>query len=104
MSNPCVLPLFPAFLAYLAGNQQVLEKRALARWLGAITLSGLLSSMLLLGFVLALLRIEAGKALAVLLPFTYAIVIGMGVLSILAINPLARLPVASFPRLRNPIL
>jgi cytochrome c-type biogenesis protein len=104
MSNPCVLPLYPAFLAYLAGNQQLLEKRAFTRWLGVITLAGLLTSMLLLGFILALLQIEAGKALAVLLPITYTIVILMGVLLILHVNPLARLPAIRFPRLHNPIL
>jgi cytochrome c-type biogenesis protein len=104
MSNPCVLPLYPGFLAYLAGNQQVLEKRALARWLGLITLLGLLTAMLVLGFALALLQIEAGKALAVLLPITYAIVISMGVLLILNVNLLARLSVVNIPRLRNPIL
>ena len=104
MSNPCVLPLYPAFLAYLAGNQQLLEKRLLSRWLGLITLSGLLASMLLLGLILALLQIEAGKALALLLPITYSIVISMGVLSILRISPLARLPVLNLPRLGNPIL
>ena len=104
MSNPCVLPLYPAFLAYLAGNQQLLEKRTLARWLGVMTLAGLLTSMLLLGLILALLQIEAGKALALLLPITYAIVISMGVLLILHINPLARLPAVQYPRLHNPIL
>ena len=104
MSNPCVLPLYPAFLAYLAGNQQLLEKRVLARWLGVFTLAGLLTSMLLLGLVLALLQIEAGKALALLLPITYTIVMSMGVLLILHINPLARLPVVRFPRLQHPIL
>jgi cytochrome c-type biogenesis protein len=104
MSNPCVLPLYPGFLAYLAGNQHVLEKRALARWLGLITLLGLLASMLVLGFALELLQIEAGKALAILLPITYAIVIGMGALLILNINLLERLPVLNIPRLRNPIL
>jgi cytochrome c-type biogenesis protein len=104
MSNPCVLPLYPGFLAYLAGNQRVLEKRALARWLGLITLLGLLASMLVLGFALALLQIEAGKVLALLLPITFAIVIGMGVLLILNVNLLARLPILNIPRLRNPIL
>jgi len=104
MSNPCVLPLYPGFLAYLAGNQHVLEKRAVARWLGLITLLGVLTSMLGLGLVLAVLQIEAGRALALLLPVTFAIVIGMGVLLILNVNLLARLPVLNLPRLRNPIL
>jgi cytochrome c-type biogenesis protein len=104
MSNPCVLPLYPAFLAYLAGHQQLLEKRTVARWLGVITLAGLLTSMLLLGLILALLQIEAGKALALLLPITYAIVISMGILLLLHINSLARLPAVQFPRLRNPII
>lgn len=104
MINPCVLPLFPAFLAYLAGNQGVLENRRLARWLGAITLAGVLTAMLIVGLFLAILQIAVGQALSLILPVIYLLIIGMGVLLVLHLNPFARVPVLRSPRLKNPVL
>ncbi|HVO43054.1 MAG TPA: cytochrome c biogenesis protein CcdA [Aggregatilineales bacterium] len=104
MTNPCVLPLYPGFLAYLAGHQSVIENRRVARWLGTITLAGLLVSMLLLGLLLSLLQIATGTALAILLPIAYVFVIGMGLLLFFHINPFERLPMIRSPRLKNPIV
>ncbi len=104
MANPCVLPLYPGFLAYLAGNQQVLENRRLARWLGVLTMLGVLVSMLSVGLVLAALQVAVGRALALLLPFIFGIVILMGVLLVLNVNLLSRLPMMRSPRLKNPAL
>jgi cytochrome c-type biogenesis protein len=104
MTNPCVLPLYPGFLAYLSGQHQALRNQRLARWLGVIVLAGVLTSMLIIGFVLAALRVATGSVLAYLLPIIYLIVIGMGVLMVFHINPFARLPMLSAPRLRNPLL
>ncbi len=100
--NPCVLPLYPAFLAYLAANQTALERTQASRWLGAIVLAGVLTMMLIIGLILAILQAGVGAALAVVLPIVYLLVIGMGVLMLLGINPFARLPVAHVPRLKNP--
>lgn len=104
MVNPCVLPLYPAFLAYLAGNQAIAERASLTRWLGALTLAGVLVAMLIVGLLLAALQIAVGQALALLLPIIYLIVIGMGVLLLLRRNPFARVPALRSPRLQNPLL
>lgn len=109
MVNPCMLPLYPAFLAYLLGLQDRGSAdpdapRRSVRWLGVVVLAGVLTTMLIVGLLLALLHIAVGKALAILLPLMYAIVILMGVLLIIQRNPLARLPAIRAPRLRNPIL
>jgi len=102
--NPCVLPLYPAFLAYLAGNQAALKSKWATRWLGAIVLAGVLTTMLAIGLILALLQVAVGQALAVILPIVYLVVIGMGILLVLGINPLTRLPMMQAPRLKNPAI
>jgi cytochrome c-type biogenesis protein len=108
MVNPCMLPLYPAFLAYLLGTQtggsDGTDKRRSVRWLGVVVLAGVLTTMLMIGLLLALLHVAVGKALAVLLPVMYGIVIVMGILLILQRNPLARFPAIRAPRVKNPIL
>lgn len=104
MANPCVLPMYPGFLAYLAGNQGALQNPRLARWLGVITLAGVLTSMLLIGLIFALLQVSMGRFLARALPVIYILIIVIGVLLLLNINPLKRLPMVRSPRLRNPVL
>src|SRR4051812_29077358 len=83
MTNPCVLPLYPGFLAYLSGQSEALKNRRLARWLGVIVLAGVLTSMLIIGLIVALLHLATGSILAYLLPVIYLVVIGMGVLMVL---------------------
>jgi cytochrome c-type biogenesis protein len=104
MTNPCVLPLYPGFLAYLAGNQSALDNRRYARWLGLVTLAGVLTSMFFLGLVLSLSGIALGSALALLLPILYLLVIVMGIMLVLGMNPFGRLPLLQSPRLKNPVL
>jgi len=104
MANPCVLPMYPGFLAYLAGNQAMLENRRLARWLGVITLAGVLTSMLGIGLIFALLQVSMNGFLSKALPVIYGLLILIGVLLLLNINPLKRLPMVRAPRLKNPIL
>src|SRR5215475_13568772 len=97
ISNPCVLPMYPGFLSYLAGNHAVMENRRLARWLGVISLSGLLTSMLLVGLVLSLFQIATSNAFAILLPLSYLFMIAFGIILILGINPFERLPMIRSP-------
>ena len=104
MSNPCVLPLYPGFLAYLASNQSALEKRWAARLLGIVTLAGVLTSMLLIGLLLALTRTALSSVLIFVLPILYIVVIVMGVLMVLGKNPFMSLPMMQSPRLKNPFL
>lgn len=104
MGNPCVLPLYPGFLAFLAGHQNALANRRAARWLGAAALAGVLTAMLLIGLCLAVTRVALGSATGLLLVIANLIVITMGILMLVQKNPFARLPGFRSPRLQRPIL
>lgn len=104
MSNPCVLPLYPGFLAYLAGNSEVMANRRLVRWLGVTVLAGVLTSMLVIGLIIALLQVAIGGALAVILPLTSLLLIGIGFMLLLNVNPLVRLPILAAKHHENPIV
>ena len=55
-ASPCLLPLYPAFLAYLTGatgaDAGTGGARRVSGFLGIAVLLGLLTSMMLIGFVL----------------------------------------------------
>ena len=59
-TSPCILPLYPGFLAYLSGNQASGSK---ARYfLGVFVLLGVLTMMLALGSLIAWLSVSIGSA------------------------------------------
>jgi len=106
MINPCVLPLYPAFLAYLAGRAGATNANGTPRsvwWLGLVVLAGVLTIMLAIGLLIAILQVSVGSVLGLMLPIVYLIVLGMGVLLFIDRNPFARLPGIHVPRLANPI-
>ncbi len=87
--NPCVLPLFPGFLVYLGGLEG--RQKGMARFLpGVLILSGVLSSMLLLGLVISALSVSIGSVLIWIIPITDLLIIILGVLTLLNINPFMR--------------
>ena len=99
--SPCVLPLYPGFLAYLSGGQWATSSRR-RHFLGLFVVAGVLVMMLLLGAFIALLSISIGTALRWVVPLSDAIIIGLGVLLILNINPFKALPQIRIPALRHP--
>jgi cytochrome c-type biogenesis protein len=99
--TPCVLPLYPGFLAYITSPQvaaatgagQVsLGRRpppaaaAILVWLGVVV------GMVVLGALLALLSLSLGRVLSIILPVIDFVIIGLGVLMLLGRNPFARIP------------
>ena len=67
-ASPCVLPLYPGFLAFLALRT---DGRPLGRGrflLGVFVLAGVLTMMLLLGLTLAALSLSIGRALSIVIP------------------------------------
>jgi cytochrome c-type biogenesis protein len=103
-TSPCVLPLYPGFLAYISGGQMG-ALRGLSRYLlGFFVLAGVLSMMLALGALIALLSISIGRALSVIIPLADLIIILLGVLLILDINPFKSLPQIQVPVLNNPFV
>ena len=104
-TSPCVLPLYPGFLAYLSGGQEALAQRPYGRYfLGFFVLAGVLVMMLALGLIIALLSISVGQALSVIIPVADLLIMGLGVLLLLDRNPFKRLPQLQVPVLSHPYL
>jgi cytochrome c-type biogenesis protein len=101
--SPCVLPLYPGFLAYLSG-QAGTETGRLRYFLGVFVLAGVLTAMLILGAVMAVLSVSIGRVLAILIPVAIAVILLLGVLLLTNRNPFYRLPQIKVPLLRRPSL
>ena len=103
-TSPCVLPLYPGFLAYLSGSVQ---KNGLQRgrcFLGLFVMAGVLSMMLALGALIALLSVSISRALAVIIPLADLLILSFGVLLLLNINPFKGLPTVQAPLLSHPFV
>lgn len=106
--TPCVLPLYPGFLAYLtaadaapfgaiAGSGAAAAARrrpppavaAVLVWLGVVV------GMVAIGALLALLSVSLGSVLRIALPIIDLVLIGLGLLLLAGRNPFARLPQAT---------
>lgn len=96
LTNVCLLPLYPGLIAFLAGTATEGERRA-SGWLGLLVLAGVLTLMTLVGLALFLLNASFGGLLPWLLPAIYGVVIVLGALMLLGINPFARLAGTSAP-------
>jgi cytochrome c-type biogenesis protein len=101
-TSPCVLPLYPGFLAYISGGQEGLQNKTSRYFLGFFVLAGVLTMMLALGGVIALLSISVGRALSIVIPIADLIIILFGILLLLNINPFKRLPQIRVPVLSHP--
>lgn len=101
-SSPCILPLYPGFLAYLSGAQEAAGDRRGRYFLGFFVLTGVLVMMLALGLVIALISISVGEALAVAIPLADLLIIALGVMLLLNRNPFKSLPQIQVPLLSNP--
>jgi cytochrome c-type biogenesis protein len=107
--TPCILPLYPAFLAYLTGNTTIAAgARGGAATTGvglspiaaaAMVWAGVVLGMVAIGAALALLTLSFGAVLRYLLPIADGLLILLGILLLLGRNPFARLPQLSPRRL-----
>jgi len=103
-TSPCVLPLYPGFLAYISGGQDGLQGKASRYLLGFFVLTGVLTMMLALGGIIAFLSISVGQALSIIIPIADLIIILLGVLLLLNINPFKTLPQIRVPVLSHPFV
>ena len=101
-TSPCVLPLYPGFLAYLCGGEARKPGWRGRYFLGFFVLAGVLAMMLVFGLVLAGLSVSVGRVLAVILPLSDLVLFGLGTLLLLNINPFKRLPQIKIPLLSHP--
>lgn len=102
-TTPCILPLYPGFLAYLSGQTETGIGRQRS-FLGLFVLSGVLSMMLTLGGIIALLAIPTARMLAYIIPLADLLILLLGILLLFNRNPFKTLPQIQVPLLRHPFL
>jgi cytochrome c-type biogenesis protein len=98
-TSPCILPLYPGFLAYLSGQNEMGRKKY---FLGLFVLAGILTMMLALGGLIALLAIPVGSVLVYILPVADLLIFLLGILLLLNISPFKTLPQIQLPLLSHP--
>lgn len=103
-TSPCVLPLYPGFLAYISVGQEGLQGKRRRYMLGFFVLAGVLTMMLALGGIIALLSVSVGQALSIIIPIADLIIILLGVLLLLNIDPFKTLPQIRVPVLSYPFV
>lgn len=101
-ASPCLLPLYPSFLAYLTANTRALDGRRATGLLGLIILGGVLTTMLVVAVVLVAVAVPLGALLGYLVPLVDLLLIVLGVLLLTGHNPFERLPGATVPVVANP--
>ena len=100
-TSPCILPLYPGFLAYLASQSETGRQKY---FLGLFVLTGVFTMMLALGGLIALLAIPVGKVLVYILPLADMLIFLLGILLLLNYNPFKTLPQIQLPALRHPYI
>lgn len=98
-TSPCILPLYPGFLAYLSGQGEMGRKKY---FLGLFVLVGVLTMMIALGGVIALLAVPVSRVLVYLIPLADFLILILGILLILNRNPFKALPQIQLPVLSHP--
>jgi cytochrome c-type biogenesis protein len=98
-TSPCILPLYPGFLAYLSGQADWGRQKY---FLGLFVLAGVLTMMLALGGIIALLAVPVGSVLVYMLPLADLLIFLLGVLLLFDKNPFKQLPQIQSPALRHP--
>ena len=96
----CVLPLYPGFLAYLAGRVSNKDSRYTFVWLGLMVTFGVILSMFLFGLIFTqLLQESLTRAIGIVSPIAFGI---LGLISILLIFnvDIGRF----FPKVHSPVL
>jgi cytochrome c-type biogenesis protein len=100
-TSPCILPLYPGFLAYLSGQDEMGRQKY---FLGLFVLAGVLTMMLALGGLITLLAIPVGSVLIYILPLADILIFFLGILLFLNFNPFKTLPQIQLPVMRHPYL
>lgn len=102
-ASPCLLPLYPGFLAYLSGSSAALRGRWATGLLGLVILAGVLTTMLVLALLLSAVAVPFGAVLTYLIPAVDVLLITLGLLLLAGRDPFARLPGVAVPIVRQPL-
>jgi cytochrome c-type biogenesis protein len=99
-TSPCILPLYPGFLAYLSNQNKIGRQKY---FLGLFVLFGVLTMMLALGGLIALLAVPIGSILLYIVPLADLLILTLGILLLFDRNPFKTLPQIQFPVFHHPL-
>ena len=106
-ASPCLIPLYPAFMAYLTGSAGAEagtgKARGVSGFLGLAVLLGLLTSMMVIGLIVVAISAPIGLILGYSLPIIDGLLITLGAMLLLGINPFMKLPSIRVPGARGPV-
>ncbi len=101
-ASPCLLPLYPAFLAMLAARGGGDHRGGLV-FLGLAVVLGVVTTLTLVGLVVMAVSSSLSGMLAWLVPLSTVLLVLLGVVLILGRNPLAALTAVRVPVVRQPL-
>jgi cytochrome c-type biogenesis protein len=101
-ASPCLLPLYPGFLAYLSANAGALAGRRATGLLGLLVLLGVLTTMVVVGVALLAASVPVGRVATYLIPVIDGFLIVLGLLLLSGHNPFQRLPGMRVPIVADP--
>ena len=106
-ASPCLLPLYPAYLAYLTESvnkdAESGQKRRISGFLGLAILAGVLTVMLGVGIIFAALTAPLGQFLTIAVPAIGVLLVVLGGMMIAGINPFLRLASIRPPGVNGPV-
>ena len=102
-ASPCLLPLYPAFLAMLVARQEVAGNTRAPALYGLLVVLGVVTAVVAVGALVLALSVSLGSLLGYLVPLTTVVLVGLGLLMLAGINPFARLASVRVPVVRQPL-
>jgi cytochrome c-type biogenesis protein len=106
-ASPCLLPLYPAFLAYLTGasgaDSDTGKARRVSGLMGLAVLAGLISSMLAIGLIVVAISAPISSLLGFAIPIVDGLLIVLGVMLLAGINPFLKVPSIRVPGASGPL-
>jgi cytochrome c-type biogenesis protein len=101
-ASPCLLPLYPAFLAMLAGRRDDGGRGGWA-FLGLGVVLGVVTALTLVGLVVTAVSVSLSGLLAWVVPVSSVVLVVLGVLLLLGRNPFAAVSTVRMPVVRHPL-
>ncbi|MBI3752038.1 MAG: hypothetical protein HY263_10355 [Chloroflexi bacterium] len=102
-TSPCLLPLYPGYLAYLAGSRASETRGGPGLLIGIAVVAGVLTAVTAVAIVVSALAISLSTILAILVPATTIALVVLGLLMLAGRNPFARAATLRVPAVRNPV-
>ncbi len=105
LGSPCVIPLYPGFLSFLAGTGASSERKYSMLMLGCVVAAGVIISMLAFGIVyVTVVQVSLSRFLSLISPAAFLVLAAFSVVLILDIDFSRWTGTVSLPRSGRPLV